>query len=692
MSESHRHAANRLGRELSPYLQQHADNPIDWYPWGQEAFSAARSQDKPIFLSIGYATCHWCHVMEKESFENSELADLLNEIFINIKVDREELPQVDSLYMEFAQALLGGGGGWPLNLVLTPELKPIFAATYLPPEAKGGQLGLKQLALRIRELWRSPQHDFMLEQADQIVQSVAEGLIEVSSGTLQPVAILELVLELFYKMADPLFGGIQGAPKFPMGFQLNFLLRHAFLHSESRALFFVQTTLEMMHRGGIYDHLGGGFSRYAVDSEWLIPHFEKMLYDNAILVVAYTEAWRLTRHALYRGVAEDILRYLFREMRAPTGAFYSAQDADTEGREGVFYTWGHDEILTLLGPRDGRLFCEFYGVTPRGNFEGRNVLHIPVRLEEFATTHKIDPLALAERLAEGRTRLEEARERRVHPQKDDKIITAWNGLMIRALTEAGTAFRMPEYVAAAVQVADFIAQELWIEGKLLRCWRTKRVGMNSCVEDYAYLISGLLSLFNACGESRHLAWAIELTNILTEEFRSQDGVFYRSDGQDPDLIVRQVEMYDGAEPSGNSVQAENLLRLYQITGAHRYRQEAEGVMAAAAGFLEQHPLGGVYHCMALQRVEDVRAATLVIALNEHEELRSEIQDALSHRFAPHAEIIWRKEDDNTLFELIPSVKAQVPKEGKTTLYCCREGVCESPICEPAEIMAAIANL
>lgn len=684
--------ANRLSKEISPYLQQHATNPIDWYPWGEEAFREAKDQDKPIFLSIGYATCHWCHVMEKESFESRQLAELLNETFINIKVDREELPHVDSLYMEFAQAMLGGGAGWPLNLVLTPDLKPIFAATYLPFEGRGGQMGLKQLALRIRELWRGHERDLVVAQADQILSSVTESLEERPEGHLDESDILEIVLELFYKMADPIFGGIQGAPKFPMAFQLTFLLRHAYLQSESRALFFVQTTLEMMHRGGIYDHLGGGFSRYAVDAEWLIPHFEKMLYDNALLVSAYTEAWRMNGLAPYRAVAEDILHYVVRDMISRDGGFYSAEDADSEGREGLFYTWSADEIEQVLGPKQGQLFAEFYGVTPRGNFEGRNVLHIPQRLEDFASMRGLGPLDVAEQLAQCRAKLWEVRERRTHPEKDDKVIVAWNGLMIRALAEAGFAFDSPSFLQAAQHAVDFIRRELWRDGRLLRRYRQGKSGLAACIEDYAYLISGLLTLFSVTGTSAHLAWAIELTNILTEDFRRDDGLFYRSDGQDQNLIVRQVEMYDGAEPSGNAVHAENLLRLYQLTGADRYRLEAEDILVGSRAFLERHPLGGSFHCLALQRHVDERAPTLVIALNDNRDLEQPIREALAKRYTPHAELIWRTSGDSTLFELIPSVKAQEPKGGKTTLYLCREGVCDAPIADHKEILSAIAAL
>ena len=373
---------NRLIREKSPYLLQHAHNPVDWYPWGEDAFIAARETNRPIFLSIGYATCHWCNVMEQESFQNVELARMMNDLFINVKVDREELPEVDSLYMEFAQAMMSGGAGWPLNLILTPDLNPVFAATYLPLDSSRGFLGMKQLIHRIKQIWDNPQErDNVIEQAEKVVDIFAHKA-PTTTPELPSKEVIAICTELIFRAADPIHGGMKGSPKFPIGFQASFLLREAQQRTDSRALFYVEKTLEMMHRGGLYDHLGGGFSRYCVDERWLVPHFEKMLYDNAILAQVYIEAYVYTRHHFYREVGEQLLAYVMREMTAPEGAFYSAEDADSNDREGSYYTWSWDEIQIAL-KEQAPLFNEFYGVTPSGNFHGRNILHMPYTLKEF---------------------------------------------------------------------------------------------------------------------------------------------------------------------------------------------------------------------------------------------------------------------------------------------------------------------
>ncbi len=513
---------NRLINEKSPYLLQHAHNPVDWYPWGEEAFQAALSQDKPIFLSIGYATCHWCHVMEQESFEKIEIAQVMNEIFINIKIDREELPEVDSLYMEFAQAMMSGGAGWPLNLVLTPELQPFFASTYLPPDAGKGFLGLKQLALRIRQIWNDPEErEHVISQAGKIVD-VFSSHIHPAGEELPVKEQIKEAADILYKTADPVYGGTKGAPKFPIGFQACFLLRLTRTNHDSRALFYVERTLEMMFRGGIYDHLGGGFSRYSIDDKWLVPHFEKMLYDNAILSRAYLETWHYTKQSFYREVTEEILSYILRDMTHPKGGFCSAEDADSEGHEGRFYTWSWEEIHFLLGS-DATLFCDFYGVTPIGQFEGKNILHIPHNLEEFCNQRRLDPVIFKNVLKDQCKLLWQAREKRVHPFKDDKIISAWNGLMIYSLVEAGCAFSQPSYLEAAERGARFIRENLWKGGLLMRRWREEEARFDGCLDDYAFMIQGLISLFEADRGSQWLEFAMTLAHILQAEYKAEGG-------------------------------------------------------------------------------------------------------------------------------------------------------------------------
>lgn len=682
---------NRLIHEKSPYLLQHAHNPVDWYPWSEEAFKTAREQDKPIFLSIGYATCHWCHVMEQESFENVEVAQLLNDTFINIKVDREELPEVDSLYMEFAQAMMSGGAGWPLNLILTPDLMPFFATTYLPPDSTHGYLGMKQLILRIRQIWNSSEErENVIAQAGKIVDVFATHT-QAEGEELPAKEQIKEAADLLYKTADPIYGGIKGAPKFPIGFQACFLLRVARSYNDSRALFYVERTLNMMHRGGIYDHLGGGFARYSVDEKWLVPHFEKMLYDNAILVRAYLETWELTRQDFYKEVAEDIAQYVLRTMTHPDGGFYSAEDADTEGHEGRFYTWFWDEIHALLG-KEAPLFFEVYGVTPLGNFEGRNILHTAVTADEYAKQRHLDPLSLQNTLKELRAKLWKAREQRPHPQKDDKIITSWNGLMIYSLTQLGLLLNNESYFEAAEKAVRFIQHNLWKEGKLYRRWREGEAKYDGILDDYAFLIQALLALFEADRGSEWLEFAMTLTNVLDAEFKADGGAYYLTNGKDPNLIIRRVEFYDGAEPSGNAVQAENLIRLYQLTGLAPYLKSAEEVLKGAKEHIDLYPPGACYHLMALQWYFDNKAPTLVISLNHEESFRDEINKMLYSHFIPHKAIIWRRDTDEELRDLAPVSRNKPPINGQTTLYICYQNHCDEPVTELSKMLEIIGKL
>lgn len=690
MTDKHAYT-NRLIHEKSPYLLQHAHNPVDWYPWGDEAFQAAKSEDKPIFLSIGYATCHWCHVMERESFEDVEVAKLMNECFINIKVDREELPDVDSLYMEFAQSMMAGAAGWPLNVILTPDLQPFFAATYLPPYSSHGLMGLTDLISRIEELWTSPEKAKILSQAEKIVE-VFSGSVHMIGEDIPDDEQITEAAELLYKMADPIYGGMKGAPKFPIGYQTSFMLRYYMKMKDSRALFLVERTLDMMHRGGIYDHLGGGFSRYSVDEKWLVPHFEKMLYDNAILAQSYLEAWQVTKKPLYREVCEQILEYILRDMTHPEGGFYSAEDADSEGHEGRFYTWPYDEIVQILGQDEAELFCAYYQVTPGGNFEEhRNILNTPVTLEEFAAKHQQDPARLKHQFEKQRKLLWRVREKRIHPLKDDKILSSWNGLMIYSLTEAGCAFNEPRYIEAAVQAARFIQTNLWQDQKLLRRWRDGQAMFAGSLDEYAYMIRGILSLFEANCGTEWLQWAIEMAQHLQEEYKEEGGAFYQTDGKDKNLLLRRCQFSDGAEPSGNAIHCENLLRLYQLTGEETYRDQAEDIFKGVKDYLENYPPGYCYHAMNLHRYYDKAAPTLVVALNSHKQWQEDLKRLIYENFILHKSVIWQYPDVE-LEELIPLVKEQITMDDHTTLYICHEGVCQRPLSQLSEMQEAINKL
>lgn len=677
---------NRLIHQKSPYLLQHAHNPVDWYPWGEEAFQAAKERDKPIFLSIGYATCHWCHVMERESFENLEVAQMMNTAFINIKVDREELPDVDNLYMEFAQSMMAGAAGWPLNILLTPDLEPFFAATYLPPYSSHGMMGMVDLIQRIEELWASEERNKILEEAEKIVEMFSHN-VQVSGEALPSSDQVQITAELFYKMADPVYGGIKGSPKFPIGYQYSFLMKYYFFSKDTRALFLVERTLDMMHRGGIYDHLGGGFSRYSIDEQWLVPHFEKMLYDNAILAQAYLEAWQLTKRPLYRQICEEILGYILRDMTHPDGGFYSAEDADSEGHEGLYYTWDYDEIMAALG-ESGTLFCQYYGVTPEGNFEGRNILHTPLSMEEFASAHKLE---VKDHFQKERQKLFEIREKRIHPLKDDKILSAWNGLMIYTLAEAGKAFQNETYLHAAIKAARFIKKNLWLKQELLRRWREGQAMFSASLDEYAFMIRGILSLFEANAGIEWLQWALDMTQRLNERFKEKEGAYYQTDGSDKNLILRRCQFSDGAEPSGNAVHAENLLKLYQLTQNGDFRLQAEDILKGVKEFLENYPPSYSYHIMNLLRYYDQNAPTLVIALNSKREYVNEIAQNLFVKFTPHKAVIWQSHDVE-LEELVPMTKDQIAKEDKTTVYICREGVCEQPLNQLTDIVSALEKM
>jgi len=680
---------NRLIHQKSPYLLQHAHNPVDWYPWGEEAFQAARDQNKPIFLSIGYATCHWCHVMERESFEDIEVAELMNRFFINIKVDREELPDVDGLYMEFAQSMMAGAAGWPLNVILTPDLQPFFSTTYLPPYSSHGMMGLTDMIQHISELWAGEEQDKIITQAEKIVDIFADS-IHVVGDDLPEYDYVPLTSDLLYKMADPIYGGIKGAPKFPIGYQYSFMLGQYVATKDARALYLVEKTLMMMHRGGIYDHLGGGFSRYSVDEKWLVPHFEKMLYDNAILAQTYLEAWKITKRPIYKRICQEILNYVLRDMTHPNGGFYSAEDADSEGYEGLFYVWTYDEIHQILGDK-ADLFCQYYTITPDGNFEGKNILNTPLSLEDFAAKEKLNSEQFSLDLEQQRKKLWEIREKRTHPLKDDKILCAWNGLMIYSLTEAALAFDHVPYLQAAVKAAHFIKKELWQNDRLLRRWREGQAMFTAGLDEYAYLIRGLISLFEANAGADWLLWAVELTDILENNFKEEKGAFYQTDGTDPNLIIRKCQFSDGAEPSGNAIHTENLLRLFQITNEEKYMLQAEDVLCGVKFYLESYSPGYCFHIMNLEYYYEESAPTFIIALNSNKDLEEELKQLIFQNYIPHRMVIWQNQDVE-LEELIPFVQYHIASNDQTTLYICYEGYCQKPLTDLQEMRQVIEKM
>lgn len=681
---------NRLIHEKSPYLLQHAHNPVDWYPWGDEAFKLAQDSNKPIFLSIGYASCHWCHVMEKESFEDVEIAELLNNTFVNIKIDREELPEIDSLYMEFAQGMMSGAAGWPLNLILTPTLVPIFATTYLPPHDRNGMMGLSGLVHKIQELWESDERDKITEQAQKVLEFFSQS-VHSYGEELPDEMIMTDTADLLLKMGDSVYGGIDKAPKFPLSYHYDFLMNDYASRKEFRSLFFVERSLEMMARGGIHDHLGGGFSRYSVDGKWFVPHFEKMLYDNALIATTYFYAWELTGKNLYYDICKDVLDYILRELTHSDGGFYSSEDADSEGEEGYYYTWTFDEIQNILGEK-APLFCAFYSIVPEGNFEGRNILYQHESVVDFAHHRLVVQNELEQTLEECKKLLFNQRQRRERPHKDDKILTSWNGLTIHAMALFGAVQDDPKYLKAAEQAAYFIIKNMVVDRRLLHRWRGGQPLFTAGLDDYAFLIKGLLTLFSTTGASVWLKAANDLNQVLRDYFKAEDGSYFQTDGLDKNVILRKTQFSDGAEPSGNAIQTENLLRLYQITSEDHYLDDAEDVLCAVNELLEQYSPGYCYHMINIQRFYQAKAPVLFIALNREKEHFDAIRKKIFTRFIPFVSVVWIDANDHQLEQLVPSAGDKQPVKDQTTLYVCFEGACLPPVTGLDKILEAIEKL
>jgi len=593
---------NRLISEKSPYLLQHAFNPVDWYPWGQDAFDKAKRDNKPVFLSIGYSTCHWCHVMEQESFEDEEVAGLMNKAFISIKVDREERPDIDNVYMTICQ-LMAGNGGWPLTIIMTPDKKPFFAGTYFPKKTSFGRIGMVDLITRVTTMWKTDRPKLIQHSEEITVQLRQE------SAPAKPEepeeSVLHDALEQLKDQFDHTNGGFTQAPKFPAPHILLFLLRYAGPTDNQDALQMVTRTLDAMRNGGIYDHIGFGFHRYSTDARWLVPHFEKMLYDQALLCMAYTEAYQTTGNADYRKTAEDIFAYIIRDMTSPEGGFYSAEDADSEGEEGRFYVWTHSEINKALNPDDAELICSLFNVRKEGNFAesaadeptGTNILHRKKESHE----KELSGTDIKTRTEKALAQLFAVRDLRIHPDKDDKILTDWNGLMITAFARAAQVFQRPEYADNAAKAADFILARLCTEdGRLLHRYRVGDASLPAHADDYAFFISGLIELYLAAHEPRYLEEALRLNGVFIRHFwDSNNGGFFFTADDGEELLVRRKEIYDGAIPSGNSMALFNLLRLARITGD----PDIDGMAARAArsfyAVVRQAPTAYTYFLTAL---------------------------------------------------------------------------------------------
>lgn len=580
--------ANRLIDEKSPYLLQHAHNPVDWFSWSEEAFVKAKAEDKPIFLSIGYSTCHWCHVMERESFEDEEVAAVLNKDFVSIKVDREERPDIDSIYMEVCQSMTGHGG-WPMTIIMTPEQKPFFAGTYFPKNDQRGMEGLMSILEKVKEAWKSNKSG-VLEYGDELVEAMNK--VQKTKVVELDEQVTDKAFSQFESQYDRVFGGFGSAPKFPTPHNLYFMLRYWKKTNKELALEMIEKTLDSMYSGGIYDHIGFGFSRYSTDRKWLVPHFEKMLYDNALLAVAYLEICEATKNKKYADVAEQIFTYILRDMTSPEGGFYCAEDADSEGEEGKFYVWSVEEVKEVLGEEEGNRFCTIFDISKKGNFEGKSIPNL------IGNSMSKEDEGF---VSSCREKLFNYRDKRIHPHKDDKILTSWNGLMIAAMAMGGRILNNKKYTEAAERAGGFIYSKLIREdGRLLARYREGEAAFPAYVDDYAFLTWGLIELYEATSDSKYIDKAVGLTEDLLKYFwdEENEGLYiYGSDSER--LIIRPKEVYDGATPSGNSVSAVNLLRIGNITNNNRFREKAEDILKAFSLNIKEIPMAHTFSLIAL---------------------------------------------------------------------------------------------
>ncbi|MCW9707784.1 thioredoxin domain-containing protein [Fodinibius salsisoli] len=688
---------NRLAQESSPYLLQHADNPVDWYPWGEEAFAKAKEEDKPVFLSIGYATCHWCHVMAHESFEDEDVAAMMNQAFVNIKVDREERPDIDKTYMLVCQ-MLSGSGGWPLNVLLTPDKKPFYAATYIPKQGRQGHPGMRELIPWISQLWRN-EREKVLKSTDNIQEAFQKSNDFTASDQLG-ANLLDKAYQQFSGQFDTSYGGFGSAPKFPAAHNLMFLLRYHQQHDNSDALRMVQETLTQMRMGGIFDHIGLGFHRYSTDREWLLPHFEKMLYDQAMLLMVYIEGWQCTNQPLFEQTAREIISYLLRKMQHPKGGFYSAEDADSEGEEGKFYVWSPSEIRDVLPTAKAELAIEVFNIIKEGNYTdeatgrrtGKSIPHLKKSVQELADERNMEKAQLQEELESIRKELLQKRQERVAPLLDDKILTDWNGLVIAALAKAGRALNEENYIRQAEQCFRFISEQLIDEnGTLYHRFREGKAGIEAHADDYAFLIWGLIELYEATYTTRYLEQAVQLNQQFIDRFwDNKQGGFYFTDEAGEELLGRKKEIYDGALPSSNSIAMLNLLRLGRMTGNTEWEEMADQINRLFSSEIRQAPTG---FGAALQGVSFAADPTseIIISGQKEEPLTRQMTELLSSRFLPNAVTLLHSPEDEAIPKLIPYLSDFEMQGGKPTAYVCQNYSCELPTNDPAKMLALIQS-
>ena len=681
--------ANRLANETSPYLLQHKDNPVDWYPWGEEALRRAREEDKPILLSVGYSACHWCHVMERESFEDEETARIMNEHFVNIKVDREERPDIDSIYMSAVQALTRHGG-WPMTVFLTPDGAPFYGGTYFPPVPKGGLPSFQQVLLSLADAYEN-----RYDEVSRSAESVREYLRATTGAALPQTAVgtelLDRAAESLISELDRRFGGFGGAPKFPQAMNLEVLLRHHHRTGDLAALSGVEDTLRAMAQGGIYDQLGGGFARYSVDQYWLVPHFEKMLYDNALLSRLYLEAYQATDNPFYRRIAEETLDYVVRDMTSPEGGFYSAEDADSEGEEGKFYVWTPAEIRGVLDEEDATLAERYWDVTERGNFEGKNILYVPRPPEAVAAEFGISPEELRERIEGIRSTLFAEREKRTRPGRDEKILAAWNGLMLRSFAFAARVLNREDYREVAERNAAFLLDRLRVDGRLRRSYKDGQAKFNGYLEDYAMAADGLVTLYEATFQTRWLAEAENLCDAVLELFWDEgSGAFYDTPADHEELVTRPRDVYDNAAPSGTSVATDVLLRLSLLLDREDYRARAESVLEGLSGGMERLP-GAFGRLLAALDFHLSRPREIAIVGEPGAPDTQALIDAVYARYLPNRVVAGRAPGDEEATGLVPLLAEREARGGRATAYVCEGYACQSPTTDPEELAGQLVS-
>ncbi|PQO35713.1 thioredoxin domain-containing protein [Blastopirellula marina] len=676
---------NRLAHETSPYLQQHANNPVDWYPWGAEALERSKQEDKPIFLSIGYSACHWCHVMEHESFESQAIADYLNEHYVSIKVDREERPDLDQVYMNAVQ-LLTGHGGWPMSVFLTPELMPFFGGTYWPPTASRGMPGFDQVLRAVVDAWEN-RREVALQQSRLLTERLQRiGLGSAESTEIAPGRVGMAVRQM-EESFDPKHGGFGSAPKFPHTMNIDLLMRHFVDTRNEKLLPMVTTTLDKMAMGGIYDHLGGGFARYSVDEYWLVPHFEKMLYDNSLLISNYVDAYRLTKNENYARVAKESCDYILRDMTDEHGGFHSTEDADSEGEEGKFYVWTPKEVDQLLGnPLVAKRFRQVYDITESGNFEGHNIPRLKKSIGEYAQDFGTSEEVLRDELQRDREVLFNARCQRIRPGKDDKILASWNGLMIEALAKAGATFNNRTYLDGAKKAATFVLEQMTDDtGRLLHTYRHGKAKLPAYLDDYTYLASAMFALYEATFDATWLEHAQKLIDTAVEHFYDTEsgGFFYTADDHEQ-LIARNKDFYDQSIPSGNGVAALVLAKLGKLLASEKYLQLAKETISAAADVLQKHPIAAGQLLVAYDYLHQPGSEVVIAAADRAS--CDELIQAIHNRYQPNTLYVLAIDGEDLGANLQPLVSGKSPLNGQPTVYVCENFQCNAPV-SAAEYLA-----